>query len=111
MADYPLFTQVTPRTDDSTRDDRRAVVSEGGVLSLDSFYHVDDFDFVVGHDLSNAELTQLLSHHRAHTALSFNFTYQEDSLVYVCEYAGIPVYQPSESHDSIIVVVPLIESS
>lgn len=109
MADFPTFTQIHPRTDDVYQDDRREVVTEGGKVFVRSFFHEDVRTFLVENDISAEDLSTLMAHYRAHALLSFNFLYDEDAATYLVRYVGIPVYRPSGSCDSIVVVSRLEE--
>ena len=111
MADYNTFLQLDRPTQDEQQDDRRLILSEGGGVAVRSFYHVRDHDFSVGHNLTGAELAILMVHYRAHADLAFNFTYQQNSVVYLVRYAGIPIYTPDRSCGFFVVGVRFVEVS
>ncbi len=111
MSDYPLFPQIDERTSNLLQDDRQVIVGKGGGVAVRAFFHVRDEDFAIGHDLTAVDFAILMVHYRANDTISFNFTYQEDSVVYLCRYKGIPRYRASISCNSLIVSVGLREVS
>ena len=108
MADYPT---TIPQVIGSTRISDDGTVldqAESGKPRLRQYFTQVRYRFVVLHDVDGPDKDTVLAHYDANKAISFNFTFKGDAVVYNCRYIQVPNETPVPGTDRWRVRVDLV---